>query len=76
MHGSPMDLQSWMGLLMADTYRLICGALGCLDPSMEEEIAQDIALSMEQQQQDLKLSQRSKESADYDAQYTLTGEHT
>ncbi len=66
-----MDLQSWMDLLLPDIYDLICGALGCLDLTKEEEIKQDLALSMEQQ--GLKLSHRSRDSSEYDAQYALAG---
>lgn len=67
-----MDLQSWMDLLLPDIYDLICGALGCLDLTKEEEIKQDLALSLEQ---GLKLSHRSKDSSEYDTQYALAGMH-
>lgn len=44
---SPLDLQAWLKLLIPDTYKLVCRALGCSDTSTTAQIEAEIEHSLQ-----------------------------
>lgn len=44
---SPLDLHAWLKLLIPDTYKLVCNALGCSDTSTAAQIEAEIEQSLQ-----------------------------